>query len=88
MAPKAKMKDEQMLAELERLASVMGIAVKYERMGVLSGGLCRVDDRRFIYINKALPLKSRLEIIAAELKNTEWTEHFIVPEVRALLETS
>jgi len=39
------MKKEQIIAELERLAKVMGITVRYEKMGRVAGGLCRIDDQ-------------------------------------------
>ena len=80
------MKKEQIIAELERLAKVMGITVRYEKMGRVAGGLCRVDDELFLFINKSLNPQSKIELFVQELKNLDWEKHFIVPEVRRLFE--
>jgi len=80
------MKREQIIAELERLARLLGIEVRYERMGVLAGGLCRIEDTLFIFINISLSQKSRIDLLASELRNFHWDDHFVVPEVRRIIE--
>ena len=80
------MKSEQIIGELERLARRMGIDVRYEKMGKLRGGLCRVEDKLILFINKSLTPQSQIEVFVEELKNQDWRQHFVVPEVRKLLE--
>ena len=80
------MKREQIITELERLASVLGVNVRYEKMGILSGGLCRINDMMILFINRALSPQSAIELIAAELRMLPWDQHFIKPEVREILE--
>ena len=77
---------DQIVAELERLAALLDVQVRYERMGMLSGGLCRMGDSTFLLVNKSLSLQSRIELLANELRTLEWDKHFIKPEVRELLE--
>ena len=80
------MKTKQIIGELERLARKMGIDVRYEKMGKLRGGLCRVGDKLILFINKSLTPQSQVEVFVEELKTQNWQKHFVVPEVRRLLE--
>ena len=81
------MKREQILQELENLAQRIGIEVRYEKLGTISGGLCRIRDGQVILINKHLTTASKVELLATELAlETEKLEGiFILPEIRNLL---
>ncbi len=81
------MKRKQIIAELERLAEMLGIVIRNERMGAITGGLCRVKDSFYLFINKALSPQSRLEFLAGEIKKLEWDSHYVRPEVRKILES-
>ena len=81
------MKREQIITELERLALLVNVSIRYEKMGTLAGGLCRIDNCLFLFINKSLSEKSRIELLANELRNLPWEEHFVKPEVRMILES-
>lgn len=81
------MKREQIIAELERLSELLGVEVRYEKMGILQGGLCRLDDSLILFVNRALSLQSKIELIAQELSAMQWDKHFVKPEVRQILET-
>ncbi len=80
------MKREQIIAELENLAEKLGVTIRYERMGTLQGGLCTIDDKMFLFINKSLTAESKIELIISEIKNLDYDDHFIKPEIRELLE--
>ncbi len=80
------MRREEMIAELERLARMLGVEVRYERMGILSGGLCRLGNSLVLFVNKLLPLRAKIEVMASELKSLSWDKHFVKPEVRQRLE--
>ncbi|RKZ25893.1 hypothetical protein DRQ26_05230 [bacterium] len=80
------MKREQIIAELERLAEILGVEIRYEKMGVVSGGLCKINDALVLLVNKNLSPQSKIELIASELKNLDWSKHFVKPEVREILE--
>jgi len=82
------MRREQILQELEELASKIGIEIRYERMGTLSGGLCRIHDGRVILINKHLSVASKVELLSAELalEKDKFENIFILPEIRELLD--
>ncbi len=80
------MKREQIISELERLAELLGVEVRYERMGVMPGGLCKISDSLILFINRHLSPQSRIELLASEIKNLDWSKHFVKPEVREFLE--
>ncbi len=80
------MRREQVIAELERLAQRLGVEVRYEKMGALAGGLCRLREKLLLFVNRALSPQSKIELISSELRRLPWEEHFVRPEVRALLE--
>ncbi|MGC9314811.1 MAG: hypothetical protein ACP5G4_04175 [bacterium] len=75
---------EQLLQALEELAEKIGIEIRYEKMGTISGGLCRIHDGTVILINKTLSDSSKIELLSAELatESEKLEEIFILPEVR------
>ena len=81
---------EQKLKELEELAGRIGIEIRYEKMGTISGGLCRIHDGEVILINKHLSTASKNELLAKELmlEKDKLEKLFILPEIRKLLELS
>ena len=81
---------EQKLKELEELAERIGIEIRYEKMGTISGGLCRIRDGEVILINKHLSTASKNELLAKELmlEKDKLEKLFILPEIRELLELS
>jgi hypothetical protein len=81
---------EQKLKELEELAIRIGIEIRYEKMGTISGGLCRIRDGEVILINKHLSTASKNELLAKELmlEKDKLEKLFILPEIRELLELS
>ena len=81
------MKREEILEELVSLAERIGIEIRYETMGTISGGLCRIHDGQVILINKHLSTASKIELLASELalEKKKLSEIFILPEIRELL---
>ncbi|HHS49944.1 MAG TPA: hypothetical protein ENN07_02395 [candidate division Zixibacteria bacterium] len=78
---------EKTLKELEELAEKIGITIRYENMGTLSGGLCRIQDGEVILINKFLSPASKIELLAKELslEADKLEAVFVLPELRELL---
>lgn len=81
------MKRDLLLEELVNLAGRIGIEVRYEKMGTISGGLCRIHDGQVILINKHLSVASKIELLASELslEREKLSNIFILPEIRGLL---
>ncbi len=82
-----KMRREQLLQALEELAAKIGIEVRYEKMGTILGGLCRIHDGKVILINKNLSDASRVELLSSELalESEKLEKVYVLPEVREIL---
>ena len=80
------MKRQEIIAELERLAELLGVEIRYERMGILPGGLCRVEQEMILLVNKSLSHQSVIELLTEEISKLQWNKHFVKPEVREILE--
>ncbi len=81
------MNREKVLSELEELASRIGITIRYEKMGTISGGLCRIHDGEVILINRHLSTASKIELLAKELmlESEKLEAVFILPEIRDII---
>ncbi len=81
------MRRAQILQALEELAEKIGIEIRFEKMGTLAGGLCRIHDGRVILINKNLSEASKVELLANELatEREKMESIYILPEIRELL---
>lgn len=82
---------QKQLAELEQLATGLGVRVCYEAMTGLSqgsGGLCKVRGEWRVIMDRRLKPAERLEVLAASLRTFDTEAHFVSPQVRALLEPS
>lgn len=79
------MTQEQMLKELESLASSSGISVRYEK-GDFEGGFCVLKAERMIVVNKKLATGKRASVIAQGLAEIGIDEVFLKPAVREFIE--
>ena len=75
------MKDEQLLEELEKVATRFDISVRYED-GDFKGGLCRLKDENIIIINKKFLIEQKLTFLARELCTLELDKVYILPKIR------
>ncbi len=75
------MKDEQLLEELEKVATRFDITVRYED-GDFKGGLCRLKDESIIIINKKFLVEQKLTFLARELSTLELDKVYILPKIR------
>ena len=78
------MTDEAILAELEVVAAKLQIEVIYDFLHT-RGGLCKVKGKRVILINKNLPVKEKIKLLASELSGFDTESLFILPKVREVL---
>jgi hypothetical protein len=78
-------KDAQLLTDLETIALNLGIDIRYEK-GDFEGGLCRLDDNRFIIINKTLSDKHKIRMLARELGTLDLESVYIIPALRQIID--
>jgi len=79
------MTHEQILSELEHLASNCRISVRYEK-GDFDGGYCVLKAERLIVINKRLALARRTSVLAQGLAEVGIDEIYLKPAVREYIE--
>ena len=79
------MTNEQILNELEHLASNCGITVRYEK-GDFDGGFCVLKKERLIIINKRFAQARRASVLAQGLAEVGIDEMYLKPAVREYIE--
>ncbi len=82
------MKRKRLLAQLEELAARLEIEIRRENLGKSRGGLCRVEDKLFILVNKGLSDASAIELLSTELSRFDTAQMYLLPEVRESLDKS
>ena len=78
------MNDEIILQELENICCKLGLTLRYEE-GDFIGGLCRIDDEKFIIINKKLPINKKIKLIAKEISTQNIEDIFILPAIKEII---
>jgi len=76
---------KQILKELESLCSQLGIVLRYEKTSA-RGGLCRVEDKYYIIIDRKAKDDYKASVIANSLKNFDLKNIHIKPKLREYLE--
>ena len=79
------MSEEETLLALETLAKTLDVEVRYEK-GDFNGGLCRIDDRSVLLVQKTDPLHRKIHILARELGALNLDHIFVIPALRELIE--
>jgi hypothetical protein len=79
------MTQEQVLKELESLATSSGISVRYEK-GDFEGGFCVLKAERLIVVNKKLAPSKRASVVAQGLAEMGIEERFLKPAIREFIE--
>jgi hypothetical protein len=72
------------LAQLLRIAEELDITVRQER-GDFSGGSCRVEETRLIFVKKQDPDSEKIIVLARELVKFDFDDIEIEPTVRDYL---
>lgn len=79
------MTQEQIVKELEDLASKSGISIRYEK-GDFEGGFCVLKEERLIVVNKKLAPPKRASIVAQGLAEIGIDEVYLKPVIREFIE--
>ena len=79
------MTPEQILKELEQLATQCAISIRYEK-GDFEGGFCVLKTERLIVINKKLAPAKKASIIAQGLAEIGIDEVYLKPVIREFIE--
>jgi hypothetical protein len=81
------MTELQVLQELEGIVERLSITIRYEA-GNMRGGLCRINDKLYIIINKNLRPGEKTAILLQALKTLPLDNIYILPQIRALIDSA
>lgn len=79
------MKHEEMIQELQELATQLGVTIRYER-GDFEGGYCILKDRKILLINRRLMPNRKASVLAIALQEIGLDNIFLKPAVREYIE--
>lgn len=79
------MENQELLPELESVASQLGIRLRYEK-GDFEGGYCVLKSERIIVINKKLSPSVRLSVLARGISEIGLNNIYVKPAVRNFIE--
>ena len=83
------MTPREILAELEKLASRLGVAVRFEPFDARNGGkggLCRLQGKPHIVIDDKLALLDKIGVLSEALASFDLEAIYLPPVLRARLE--
>ena len=87
-----KMDTTYLLSQLEGLAYKLGMEIRYEAFGTDTedspGGYCRLGAKKYIIVNKNLPLDAQVMVIALALKHFDLEDIYVRPAVRDFLDSA
>ncbi|MFO8049978.1 MAG: hypothetical protein R6U29_13175 [Desulfosudaceae bacterium] len=83
------MKPDQLYHMIKTTAEKIGITVKEHNLrnrGIpVSSGLCRIGQERFFIMDKRLPVREKVDILAECLANQPLDDIYVMPAVRERL---
>lgn len=79
------MRQEKLLSELSALAEQLNLEVREEK-GDFTGGLCRIDHDKTIFLNKNHNLAQKIKILTESLCRFPLDNIYILPALREYLE--
>jgi hypothetical protein len=79
------MTQEEIVKELESLATSSGISVRYEK-GDFEGGFCVLKAERLIVVNKKLAAPKKSSVLAQGLAEIGIEERYLKPVIREFIE--
>ena len=79
------MKNERLLSELINLSEQLGLEIREEK-GDFNGGLCRIRNDNFIFLNRRHNLEKKIQVLAEALAAQPLEGRFLLPAVRDTLE--
>ena len=80
------MRASRLLGELEAMAEKLGVEVVYERLSSCRSGLCRVNGKYLLFVDRALPEDAQVDVFISSLSRFPLDDLQVVPFVRELFE--
>jgi len=79
------MKHEEIIQELQDLASQLNVTIRYER-GDFEGGYCILKEKKILLVNRRLMPVRKASVLATALQEIGLDNVFLKPVLRAYIE--
>jgi LPS sulfotransferase NodH len=79
------LRQEKLFGELLALAQQLGLEIK-EESGDFNGGFCRIQEGKYIFINRNHNLAKKISVLVRALSNQSLEGIYLLPAIRELLE--
>jgi len=79
------MKHEELIEELQNVATQLSVTIRYER-GDFEGGYCILRDQRLLLINRRLMPSRKASVLATALREIGLDDVYLKPALRAYIE--
>ncbi len=79
------MKHEQIIEELQQVATQMGVLIRFEK-GDFEGGYCILKDKKMLLVNRRLMPSRKASVLAVALQEIGLENVFLKPAVREYIE--
>ncbi len=79
------MKHEQIIEELQQVATQMGVLIRYEK-GDFEGGYCILKEKKMLLVNRRLMPSRKASVLAVALQEIGLENVFLKPAVREYIE--
>jgi len=79
------MKHEDLIEELQNVATQLNVTIRYER-GDFEGGYCILRDQRLLLVNRRLMPSRKASVLATALREIGLDDVYLKPALRAYIE--
>lgn len=79
------MKHEEIIQELQDLATQLNVTIRYER-GDFEGGYCILKEKKILLVNRRLMPVRKASVLATALQEIGLDNVFLKPVLRAYIE--
>ena len=79
------MKHEEIIQDLQDLATQLNVTIRYER-GDFEGGYCILKDKKILLVNRRLMPTRKASVLATALQEIGLDNVFLKPVLRAYIE--
>lgn len=81
-----ELKLASLLNDLYELAERLGVEIVLNKMEDSDGGICKIKDKTFLYINQNLKATDRIDLIVREFRTLELSQIYLKPSLRKLID--
>jgi len=75
------MQHAELLSQLEGIVDQLGLELRWDE-GDFTGGICRLEDREILVMNRSLPTFEKIRVLCRHLSHADLSKIFVLPAIR------